>query len=385
MAANLHLIGALLSDIEQIMKSDTLTTHKGRSDRKLCTVNPRKSSAKAFCIFVTFVLLACVLYLNLSSNYREQRNGQPGVIYSSLGVERGKLTPLHNPILGQLTCAVGLPPWYHLDAAAELKVFAETFANRPGDRINKHGASFFHYFALWCTVKALNPKVIVESGINKGIGSWFLRQAAGHDVDMIFISPGDPSEYRDESERSTYFTEAEFKDFSQLQWDDILPDPQTREETFIFFDDHQSGVRRVHEARELGFKHVMIDDNYLPGVGDNFSPKMVCRPSLYNMLGVEMKYLDNFGKVKQEMTAVDFIEMQTKFDKAVEVYAEFPPVWAGPTRFNMKHEIYDKATLGALFHRGEVEFLGLELDEEAKRYTHIAYIRLASRGPFASQ
>ena len=348
-------------------------------------MGPRKSSAKAFCIFVIFALLARARYLNPSPNSREQRNGQPGVLSSSLGCERGKLAPLHNPILGQLTCAVGLPPWYELDAAAELKIFAETFANRPGDGINKDGASFFHYFALWCTVKALNPKVIVESGINKGVGSWFLRQAAGHDVDMIFISPQDPSDYRDESERSIYFTEAKFKDFSQLEWADILQDAQTREETFIFFDDHQSGVRRLHEAREFGFKHVMIDDNYLPGAGDNFSPKMVCRPSLFNLLGVEMKYVDNFGKLKQQMTAVDIIEMQTKFDKAVEVYAEFPPVWAGPTRFNVKHEIYDKVTLGALFYRNEVAFLGLELDEEAKRYTHIAYIRLASRGPFSSQ
>ena len=133
------------------------------------------------------------------------------MLSSSLGCERGKFAPFVNPISGQLTCAVGLPPWYHLDAAAELKLFAETFANRPGDGVNKYGASFFHYFALWCTVKALNPKVIVESGINKGVGSWFLRQAAGHGVDMIFISPKAPSDYRDESERSRYFTEAEFK------------------------------------------------------------------------------------------------------------------------------------------------------------------------------
>ena len=54
-------------------------------------MGPRKSSAKPFCIFIIFALLARARYLNPSPNSREQRNAQPGVLSSSLGCERGKL------------------------------------------------------------------------------------------------------------------------------------------------------------------------------------------------------------------------------------------------------------------------------------------------------
>jgi hypothetical protein len=145
---------------------------------------------------------------------------------------------------------------------------------------NRGDASFFHYFALWCTVKALKPKIIIESGINRGIGSWFLRQAAGTHVQMIFISPDDPGDYKDLEVSTKYFTKNEFADFSKIPWLEVLPDASSREDALIFFDDHQSGVRRTHEANAFGFKHLVFDDNYLPGRGDNFSPKMVCRASI---------------------------------------------------------------------------------------------------------
>jgi hypothetical protein len=325
------------------------------------------SSARQRALF--FLLTVAILF-----TAKSERNTKGEIL---LNVTRPLTTRRSFPpvLLDQFTCATGHPPWSMLDPYEELEIFSEVFSRRPGDGVNKDGASFFHYFALWCTVKALRPEVIIESGINKGVGSWFLRQAAGPKTKMIFISPQDPSDYRDTRESTLYFTEKEFKDFSEVDWDRILT-VEARRRAFIFFDDHQSGFRRAIEARRLLFQHIMIDDNYLPGAGDNFSPKMACRASIFSTLGVKMAFLDNFGKVKEPISAAQYFDIQVEFDNSVSVYAEFPPVWSGPTRFHVEQKIHDRLTVGPLFQREEVAHLSLDLDEEAKRYTHIAYLHL---------
>ena len=246
------------------------------------------------------------------------------------------------------------------------------------DLSNIYGSSFFHYFALWCTVKALKPKVIIESGINQGIGSYFLRQAAGRHVKMIFISPDDPADYKDTYKSSIYFTRDNFADFSKIPWLEVLPQSAMREDSLIFFDDHQSGVRRTQEARLLGFRHIVFDDNYLPTVGDNFSPKMVCRASIYDLLNAKMEFIDDFGRMKRDMSIAEFFEEQRKFDHAVDIYAEFPPLWRGPTRWGIDPVKYEELTLSPIFDAKDVSFLPLDFDAEAKRYTHILYIKVSS-------
>ena len=130
--------------------------------------------------------------------------------------------------------------------------------------------------------------------------------------------------------------------------------------------------------KKNGFKHLIFDDNYLPGAGDNFSPKMLCRASIYDLLDVQMSYIDNFGKTKRPLTLEEFYEEQRKFDEAVDVYAEFPPLWRGPTRFKVDPLKYEELTLAPLFDKGTIGFLDLDFDAEAKRYTHIVYIRIKS-------
>ncbi len=74
------------------------------------------------------------------------------------------------------------------------------------------------YFALWCTVKSIKPKHIIESGIYAGQGSWFLRQSAGEDVQMSFVSPKPPTLYRDKSPTSAYAVGKDIKDFAAIDW-----------------------------------------------------------------------------------------------------------------------------------------------------------------------
>lgn len=289
----------------------------------------------------------------------------------------GNLPPSRTWVkLKQYTCAVGTHPWETLQPYEQFRAFYQIFAQRPGDAINDGGASFFHYFALWCTIKALKPEVVIESGIHHGIGSWLLRQAAGPQVQMIFISPEDPKIYRDREKTTIYFTNREFVDFSKIPWFEVLPDKSKRKNSIIFFDDHQAAVRRIQEARSFGFRHMLFDDNYLPGYGDTFSLKMVCKASIYDLLNVKMSYIDNFGKIRKPLSIEEFYDEQKKFDFTVDTYAEFPPLWSGPTRFAIDQGTMEKLTLVPLFNRSEVSHLSINLDAESKRYTHIVYVKL---------
>jgi len=285
-------------------------------------------------------------------------------------------TSYESHVKKKYTCSIGRPPWLNLDARKELQAFNKVFVERPGGE-NKFGASFFHYFALWCTIRSLQPKFIIESGINQGVGSWFLRQAAGPAADMVFISPRDPVTYKDSKHTTLYFTEKEFLDFSKIEWDAIIPAASRADDTIIFFDDHQAGVRRIEEAREAGFKHLVFDDNYLPGCGDNLSPKMICLAPIYPLLGATtFKFLDNFGKETKNISAEVFYEIQSRFYQSVDIYAEFPPVWRGSNRFGVEEEKWEKLTQDALFLASELAFVrDVDFHAEARRYTHILYIQ----------
>ena len=320
----------------------------------------------------------CVLFSVALARTAVRCSASPSVHHKVLEPRAGRFqTSYESNFRKKYTCSIGRPPWLNLDALKELEAFNKVFVRRPGG-VNKFGASFFHYFALWCTVRSLQPKFIIESGINQGVGSWFLRQAAGPAADMVFISPRNPGIYKDTKNTTRYFTEEDFLDFSKIGWDAIIPAARRADDAIIFFDDHQAGVRRIEEAREAGFKHLVFDDNYLPSFGDNLSPKMICLAPIYPLLGAtNFKFLDNFGKVAKNMSAESFYEFQGKFYQSIDVYAEFPPVWSGANRFGVQEEKWEKLTLDALFLESELAFVReVDFQAEARRYTHILYIQV---------
>lgn len=118
----------------------------------------------------------------------------------------------------------------------------------------------------------------------------------------------------------------------------MVPDVQR---TLVFFDDHQAGIRRLEEARQAGFRHYVSDDNYFPGVGDNFALKQICAGwPLWEFLHKPHPiYLDNFAQSRTTITMEAYEEHVRNFQAWTSVYAEFPPVWDGPTRFALSDEI----------------------------------------------
>ena len=214
---------------------------------------------------------------------------------------------------------------------AELATFIKVYEHRP--QVYEHqrsenlwGTLFSHQFALWVTARRLKPLHIIESGVQKGGGTWILRQAAP-DAQLILLDPNDAElAYKDTHSSTIYFKAHDFLDFRQIDWKALNV---TTDQTLVFFDDHQSALRRTKEAYGRGFRYIMFDDNYSPKKYDNLSLKIMCGIKLGIYEAKDLQYKDNFGKERRLFKPGDFKMMDFLFDAVVKSYMEFPIPWSG--------------------------------------------------------
>lgn len=163
-------------------------------------------------------------------------------------------------------CAgVGTPDWASqaaLNASALQLDFARLLSSQPGGLKEYCGMSVNHAFALYSTLRAVQPPVVVESGVLGGRGTWLIR----HAVPTTRIFCLDPAlqrnAWRDPSPLTTYFTDASFSDFGAIDWRALVPKRADRAAGLVVLDDHMSSVRRVAEAIREGFGHMFYEDNW---------------------------------------------------------------------------------------------------------------------------
>ena len=72
-----------------------------------------------------------------------------------------------------------------------------------------------HIFPIWYVLKKTKPKYIVESGVWKGLGTWFFEQASPNSK-IISIDPN-PS-FRVYTSPNVEYTKTDFIDYN---WDGI--------------------------------------------------------------------------------------------------------------------------------------------------------------------
>ena len=220
-------------------------------------------------------------------------------------------------------CQKGNEPWTQEELLSELPRFLEVFDKRPGD--NMFGSPLMHQFAMWCVVRMLQPRHIIESGIWNGRGTWLLRQAAP-DAQLIMLdpSPQKPMKFVDQQQDTLYFTNENFRDFSSLSmWSDVALDLNR---TLAFIDDHQTPLKRIPQARQAGIKHLLFDDNYWLGFSDCLSLKQACACLQHDAECTSFSYKDNWLKEDRNLTADDMRDVTNMF-QTIKVYAEFPQIW----------------------------------------------------------
>lgn len=215
-----------------------------------------------------------------------------------------------------------------------------------------------HQFALYATIRELQPAVIIESGIAKGHNTWLLRHIVGPIVPIFSIDPGDPlvsypgafGGWKDLSGQTRYFTAQNFQDLSFARWDLHIPDPVIRSRTLLVLDDHQSSIERLKLLRHWGFRWAFYEDNYpfavatsldsntckhlgnlprtwtKPLYGDGYSTNTICAPVPLGTTLVLEK--DRFGLKCKFLSLAEHLQNTQWMQTHVETYFEFPAAFS---------------------------------------------------------
>ena len=170
--------------------------------------------------------------------------------------------------------------------------FLEVYRNRPNSG-NRCGIRLNHAYALFLTVKQLQPKTILESGVNAGQSTYFLRQAAKpHTPHIYSFDPADrpicghAKRWLDTNHTPDYthyyLGKNDFVDVTELDWSrEIEAGRVVRNSTLVFSDDHLNSFERIRSLLPHGFVHVLVEDNYMVGRGSTeadragFTPKQL--------------------------------------------------------------------------------------------------------------
>ncbi|XP_066371126.1 uncharacterized protein [Miscanthus floridulus] len=174
--------------------------------------------------------------------------------------------------------------WTSKDLLNGLEEFVPIYETRP-IKNNMYGMGFDHSFGLWFMARWLKPDLMIESGAFKGHSTWVLRKAMPN-TRIISLSPRHPEKYLKKGPayvdgNCTYLAGKDFVDFGSVDWGKLLrnhgiSDP---DKVLIFFDDHQSELKRLKQALKAGFKHLIFEDNYDTGTGDHYSLRQICDQS----------------------------------------------------------------------------------------------------------
>ncbi|CAI0474690.1 unnamed protein product [Linum tenue] len=174
--------------------------------------------------------------------------------------------------------------WTSKDLLKALEEFIPIYETRP-IKNNMYGMGFDHSFGLWFMARWLKPDLMVESGAFKGHSTWVLRQAMP-ETRIISLSPRHPEKYLKKGpayvdENCTYFAGKDFVDFGSVDWKSVMSKYGITDLTrvLVFFDDHQNELKRIKQALDAGFQHLVFEDNYDTGTGDHYSLRQICDQS----------------------------------------------------------------------------------------------------------
>lgn len=262
---------------------------------------------------------------------------------------------------------IGSPKWNITDIKNTFEEFAEIYANKPIND-NQGGMKAPHAFATYFMLKSLKPRVIIESGVWKGQGTWLIEKACPNahlvslDIDfsnLIYKSPN--AEYVEQ-------------DFSYLDVETIEKD-----HTICFFDDHQNALLRLQQMKWKGLKKAIFEDNYPVPRGDCYSLKKIFSNAGFSpesrkgVKGKAKDFLAKYFSINASENISQNLTHGAELKNSLSLYYEFPPLfecshtrwgdeWSEPN-YPTKPAIFDNS-----FHH--------ELRKEALHYNWMCYVEL---------
>lgn len=262
---------------------------------------------------------------------------------------------------------IGKPIWTSSDIINCFDEFVEIYKDRPIND-NQGGMKAPHAFATYFMLKTMQPRVIIESGVWRGQGTWLFEQACpnAHIISLDI----DFSNLIYKSTKAEYIE----RDFSYLNINTT-----DKDQAICFFDDHQNALLRLQQMRWKGLKRAIFEDNYPVPRGDCYSLKKIFAnagfsPEKRNDLRGKVKdLLSRYLPVNCSQNILGNTTHSAELKKSLKLYYEFPPLFKEPcTRWGdewcepsypTKPAIFDSS-----FHH--------ELREEAFHYNWMCYVEL---------
>ena len=201
--------------------------------------------------------------------------------------------------------------------------FFDVYGKRPFTD-NLGGSSFNNCLWLFLSARVFAPKLIVESGVWKGISSFILHQGAKEAEVHCFDITFKHLQYRND-----HFQ------YRETDWENVVFDGVDSERSMCFFDCHVNHAKRIKEARNKGFKYLIFDDNppahklYGYGVPAFPSVEMIVHGKFQDQ--EEIKWVYNGI---QRSFKIDLEELE-EAKALVKRYAVFPDL-SSITRYNSR-------------------------------------------------
>jgi hypothetical protein len=141
-------------------------------------------------------------------------------------------------------------------------IWDNSFSNNNG------GMASQDMFTLFFTLRNINPKIVIESGVWNGLSTKLIRKTLGSDAIIICLDPRDiPSGgYRDKNPNTIYYIGKQFVDFGSLDLQKYNPN-----DIFAFFDCHQNAPLRLLQCKNKNIYQCLFNDNYPVKLGSHYT------------------------------------------------------------------------------------------------------------------
>jgi glycosyltransferase involved in cell wall biosynthesis len=207
------------------------------------------------------------------------------------------------------------------NAISTMDIFYDLYKSMPKID-NIYGMKSPHLFLMWFALRQLRPSVIIESGVYKGLGTWWIEQACPESELFCIDINYSNLEYRSKKARYLY------KDFSQIEWKYV-----DKDNSILFFNDHQNAFKRLIQMRKFRFNRAIFEDNYPPSFGDcNSCKKILSKCGISSSIPSETAFFLNIVNAYQEFPP-PFQPDATRWGTPWEtpLYKTPPPILSQPS------------------------------------------------------
>lgn len=281
----------------------------------------------------------------------------------------------------------------------QLKHFLKIYKLKPIYN-NFSGMKVEHCFALYCLLKKIKPKYVIESGIWRGQTTWLIKKTLKK-TKLFSID-------LDLSQREIIYKNVEYlnKDITKYNWDKI-----NKNNTLIIFDDHVCFSERIEFLINNNFKHIIFDDNLPNNFISYYTPKMI-----YENQILKKKQFIKYTNIKRlflfifrylifrefkKNYKIKFLKKNIQINfppkinnkirnnidllkKNIKLYYEFPPIIKFDLKkrfnkvfknYNLDLSKYKYIVKKPITNTKEFKFEKKILDEMSSQYGNICYIK----------